>query len=233
MKRLLITISVVMAATGLSSAAPCSNGSLASYIALGAGGCTIGSNSLFGFQTVSGTAGATAITTSALAITPFGGSTSFGFTAGTTQTAEANVLLESIFTYQVSGTSYTASSITLAGSSETMDGAVTDIQNYCAGGGFGPNGVTGCAALTGALVTLDGIQQADSASFGAVGLLSITDDFTLDGGLGGSASGGNFTDQLTAESVSAVPEPFGFSLMSLGLGLVVALGALRRKGIYG
>jgi len=229
MKRLLITISVVIAPTGLSSAVPCGNGSLASYIALGASGCTIGSNTLFGFQTVSGAAGATAIATSALAITPFGGNTSFGFTAVTTQTAEANVLLESIFTYQISGSSYTAGSITLAGSSETGDGAVTDIQNYCAGGTFGPDGVTGCAALTGALVTLDGIQQTDSASFGAVGLLSLTDDFTLDGG---SASGGNFTDQFTARSVSAVPEPFGFSLMSLGLGLVLALGALGRKGIY-
>ena len=232
MKRLLIMISAVMAAAGLSSAASCGNGSLASYIALGASGCTIGTNTLFGFQTVSGTTGATAVATSALAITPFGSTTSFGFSAGTTQTAAANVLLESIFTYRVSGNSYTGSSIALAGSSETGDGAVTDIQNYCAGGTFGPNGVTGCAALTGALVTLDGIQQTDSASFGGVSLLSITDDFTLDGGLDGSASGGSFTDQFTARSVSAVPEPFGFSLMSLGLGLVLALGALRRKGIY-
>jgi len=232
MKRLLIMISTVMAAAGLSFAAPCGNGSLASYIALGASGCTIGSNTLFGFQTVSGTAGATAVATSALAIAPFGGTTSFGFTAATTQTAGANSLLESIFTYQISGNSYTGSSIALAGSSETGDGAVTDIQNYCAGGTFGPDGVTGCAATPGALVTLDGIQQTDLASFTGVGLLSITDDFTLDGGLGGSAAGGSFTDQFTARSVSAVPEPFGFSLTGLGLGLVLVLGALLKKGIY-
>ena len=220
MKGYLILISAVMATAGLSSAGPCGNGSLASYIALGAGGCTIGSNTLFGFQTVSGTAGATPIATSALAITPFGGATSFGFTAALTQTAGAKSLLETIFTYQISGNSYTGSSIALAGSSETGDGAVTDIQNYCAGGTFGSNGVTGCGAVTGALVTLDGIQQTDSASFAGVGLLSITDDFTLDGGLGGSASGGSFTDQFTARSVSAIPEPFGFSLMGLGLGLI-------------
>jgi hypothetical protein len=232
MKRLLIMISAVVAAAALGSAAPCGNDSLASYIALGAGGCTIGSNTLFSFQTVSGTAGATPIATSALAITPFGGTTSFGFTAALTQTAGANVLLESIFTYQISGNSYTGSSIALAGSSETGDGAVTDIQNYCAGGTFGPNGVTGCAGVTGALVTLDGIQQTDSASFGAVSLLSITDDFTLDGGLDGSASGGSFTDQFTARSVSAIPEPFGFWLTGFGLGLAVVLGALRKKGIY-
>jgi hypothetical protein len=232
MKRYLILISAVMATAGLSSAGPCGNGSLASYIALGAGGCTIGSNTLFGFQTVSGTAGATPIATSALAITPFGGATSFGFTAALTQTAGANSLLETIFTYQISGNSYTGSSIALAGSSETGDGAVTDIQNYCAGGTFGPDGVTGCTAVMGALVTLDGIQQTDSASFAGVSLLSITDDFTLDGGLGGSASGGSFTDQFTARSVSAVPEPFEFSLMGLGLGLVFVLRALLKKGIY-
>jgi hypothetical protein len=220
-----------MATAGLSSATPCGNGSLASYIALGASGCTIGSNTLFGFQTVSGIAGATTIATSALAITPFGGTTSFGFTATTTQTAGAGSLFESIFTYQISGNSYTGSSIALAGSSETGDGAVTDIQNYCAGASFGPDGVTGCAATPGALVTLDGIQQTDLASFAGVGLLSITDDFTLDGGLGGSASGGNFTDQFTARSVSAVPEPFGFSLMGLGLGLL-GLRAVLQKGIY-
>jgi hypothetical protein len=232
MKGLLIMISVVMTAAGLSSAAPCGNGSLASYIGLGAGGCTIGSNTLFGFQTVSGTAGATAIATSALAITPFGGTTSFGFTAATTQTAGANSLLETIFTYRISGNSYTGSSIALVGSSETGDGAVTDIQNYCAGGTFGPDGVTGCTAGAGTLVTLNGIQQTDLASFTGVGLLSITDDFTLDGGLTGSASGGSFTDQFTAGSVSAIPEPFGFSLMGLGLGLVLVLGTLLRKGTY-
>jgi hypothetical protein len=232
MKRFALTIAAVIATAGLSSAATCGNGSLASYIALGAGGCTIGSNTLFGFQTVSGTAGATPIATSALAIAPFGGATSFGFTAALTQTAGANSLLETIFTYQISGNSYTGSSIALAGSSETGDGAVTDIQNYCAGGTFGPDGVTGCAAVTSALVTLDGIQQTDSASFAGVSLLSITDDFTLDGGLGGSASGGSFTDQFTARSVSAVPEPFGFSLMGLGLGLVLVLRALLKRGIY-
>jgi hypothetical protein len=93
-------ISAIAAAAGFSSAAPCGNGSLASYIALGSGGCTIGSNTQFGFQTVSGTAGATPIATSALAIAPFAGSTSFGFTAALTQTAGANALFETIFNYR-------------------------------------------------------------------------------------------------------------------------------------
>jgi hypothetical protein len=103
---------------------------------------------------------------------------------------------------------------------------VTGIQNYCAGGTFGPDGVTGCAAVNGALVTLDGVQQTDMASLAGVSLLSITNDFTLDGGLAGSAAGGSFTDQFTAhEAVSAIPEPFGFALTALGL----AMGALLRR----
>ncbi len=226
MKGFLTIVSVVMAAAALGSAAPCVNGSLASYIALGPGGCTIGSDTLFGFQTVDGIVGATVVGTTNLAIAPFGGATSFGFTATTSQTAGAGSLIESIFTYQISGNSYIGSSIALSGSSESGDGAVTDVQNYCAGAVFGPNGVTGCAGVPGTLVTLDGIQQTDLASFSGVSLLSVTDDFTLDGGLAGSAAGGSFTDQFTARaSVSAVPEPFVFALTGLGL----AVGMLLRR----
>lgn len=226
MKGFLTIVSVVMAAAALGSATPCVNGSLASYIALGSGGCTIGSNTLFGFQTVDGIAGATVIGTMNLAIAPSGGTASFGFTATTSQTAGAGSLIESIFTYQISGNSYIGSSIALSGSSESADGAVTDIQNYCAGGGFGPNGVTGCTGVPGTLVTLDGVQQTDLASFSGVSLLSVTDDFTLDGGLAGSAAGGSFTNQFTAQAaVSAVPEPFVFALTGLGL----AVGMLLRR----
>ena len=226
MKGLLTIVSAVLAAAGLGSAAPCTNGSLAGYIALGAGGCTIGSNTLFGFESLSGVAGATPIGTANVAIAPFGGTTSFGFTATASQNAGTGTLLESIFTYKLSGNFYTGTSITLAGSSETGDGAVTGIQNYCAGGTFGPDGVTGCTAVTGALVTLDGVQQTDMASLAGVSLLSITDDFTLDGGLAGSAAGGSFTDQFTArEAVSAIPEPVELVLTGLGL----AMGMLLRR----
>ena len=222
---LTLAVSACLAAS-LCTAAPCINGSLASYIALAGGGCTIDGNTLFNFQTVSGTAGTTAIATADLLISPFGGSTSFGFTATTAKTAATGTLLESIFTYQISGNLYTGTSITLAGSSETGDGAVADVQNYCAGGTFGPSGVTGCSGLAGSLVALDGIQQTDQGTFGGVTLLSITDDFTLDGGLAGSASGGSFTNQFTAQSVAAIPEPL--SLLLAGLGL--ALAAVIKRG---
>jgi hypothetical protein len=140
-------------------------------------------------------------------------------------TATNPTLLESIFTYTISGPAFTSDTITLSGSSETADGDVSDIQNYCIGGSFGPDGVTGCNGSTsGALLTLDGIQNTDNTSIASVSLLSITDDFVLDGGQAGTASGGTFVDQYTATSTSPVPEPGPFLLTATGL----ALSAFRK-----
>lgn len=215
MRRFLCLVSMTIVVSALCSAAPtCTNGTLASYIGLGSGGCTIGANTLYDFQTVSGTAGATEIPTKDVAIAPLGGSLNPGFTATVVQSASTNTELETIFTYRISGSPYVSDSITLAGSSQTVDGAVTDIQNFCAGGTFGPDGVTGCTGSAGSLLTLNGTQNQDSTSLGPAGLLSVTDDFTLDGGLAGSASGGTITDRF-----SAVPEPLSYLLTILGLAL--------------
>lgn len=209
-----------------SPASTCNDGSLASYIGLGSGGCTIGANTLYDFQTVSGTSGATAISTADVSISPLGGDSNPGITASLTKVAGANTQLELLFTYQISGASYVGDSITLAGSSETADGAVTDIQNFCAGGIFGPGGVTGCTGFAGSLLALDGIQNQDSTVLGPASLISVTDDLTLDGGLLGSASGGTITDRF-----SAVPEPSSYFLTGLGLtlGLGVKLTSARRN----
>ena len=132
-------------------------------------------------------------------------------------------MLESIFTYKISGPAFTMDMITLSGGSETADGGVSDIQNYCVGGSFGPDGVTGCnGSASGTLLTLDGVQNTDNTSIASVSLLSITDDFVLDGGLAGTASGVAFADQFTATSTSTVPEPGVFPLTSAGLVLLVS-----------
>jgi hypothetical protein len=201
-----------------STASTCTSGTLASYIGLGSGGCTIGANTLDNFQTVSGISGATAISTADVSISPLGGTLNPGITASVTQVAGANTQLELLFTYQISGASYVGESITLAGSSESADGAVTDIQNFCAGGTFGPDGVTGCTGSAGSLLALDGVQNQASTVLGPSSFIDVTDDFTLDGGLAGSASGGTITDRF-----SAVPEPFSYFLT--GLALTLGLGA--------
>lgn len=220
MRRFVLLPSVLLAIAQMCSAAPCAVGSLASYIALGAAGCTIGTNTLDDFATLSGIAGATPISPADIAITPSGASTNAGITASVNVTATTGEVLEALFTYQISGNLYAADSITLSHSSESADGAVSDTQNYCVGGTFGPDGVTGCSGSPGSLIALDGVQNQDSQSFSPAGLLSITDDFTLDGGLAGSASGGDITDRFTV-----VPEPSGFvfTALALALGLIYRL----------
>jgi hypothetical protein len=204
----------------------CTSGTLAGYEALGAGGCSIGAVTVASFGAVSGSAGATAIDPTVVAITPGGGTTNPELTFSVDLTATTPSLLEAIFTYAISGPAFTMDTITLSNSSETADGAVTDIQNYCIGGHFGPDGVTGCTgAVSGALLALDGIQNTDQTTILGVTQLSITDDFTLDGGTAGSATGGIFADQFTSTSTTTVtPEPGGFLLTASGL----ALAAIRK-----
>lgn len=212
MRQALYSLSLLFALGAAASAATCGDGFLSSYIALGSAGCTIGNNTLFDFQALSGTGGSTEIAPAAIAIAPVGGTFNPGITVTVSETAAAGDSFEAMFTYRVSGLSYAGSSITLSGSTESPDGGVTDIQNFCAAGIFGPDGVNYCTGFTGSLLTLDGVQNQDSASFNAPGFVSLTDDLVISGGVAGSAAGGTVTDRLTA-----VPEPGSWMIIALGL----------------
>lgn len=204
---------------------PCVAGSLATYESLGASGCTIGTNVVSSFTSLSGITGATELAPDTVSITPFGGAGDPGLEFSVNDSVDAPPLLETIFTYQISGNPYTQSQIVLSNSSETVDGAVTDIQNICEDGNFGPDGVDGCPGVSDSLLTLDGIINTDSTPLSALSFLSVTDDFTLDPGTSGSASGGVFTDQFTASTT--VPEPRMTVLLG-ALGLALAATCKRR-----
>jgi hypothetical protein len=209
-------------------AGSCASGSLASYILLGSGGCTIGTNLFFSFATLSGTAGAAEISPTLVSITPSGGTTDPELSFTVDANAGTGDLLESIFTYKLSGNQYLHSTIGLSGSSETVDGAVTDIQNLCEGGTFGPDGVSGCTGTADGLVTLDGFQNSDDTPLGSPSFVNVTDDFTVDGGTEGTASGGTFTDQFQAKAASAaVPEPGG--TLPLGLSMLVLFVVWQKR----
>ncbi len=183
----------------------------------------IGANTVASFVTLTGSTGGTPISPTAVTIMPTGGTANPELTFGVSLTASAPNVDEAIFNYNISGPAYLTDVITLSGSSETGNGDVTDVQNYCVSGHFGPDGVDGCTGLSsGALVTIDGVQQTDNTSFSGPTSLSITDDFVLDSGGTGSATGGTFADQFTA--TGATPEPGAFLLT--GTGLVCAV--LRR-----
>lgn len=203
---------------------PCKPGTLADYEALGVTGCTIGSNLLSSFVTLAGTTGATELAESDISIQPLGGTSDPELDFSTSQTVEANQLLETIFTYKISGNPFTQSQIVLSKSSETGDGAVTDLQNLCSDGTFGPDGVSGCTGTPAALAALDGFQNSDQTPLAALAFLSVTDDFTLDGGTAGGASGGWFADQF--KTGAAVPEPKAVSFLAV---FAIALTAILRR----
>lgn len=221
MKQFVLLISAIASFTQLCPAASCVSGTLASYIALGPTGCTIGANNLSGFQTLNGLAGAISVSPADVTIAPTGGSLNPGITVATNASATAGMQLELLFTYRISGNSYTGISINLADSRATGDGAVSDVNDYCAGGMFGPDGVSGCSGTAGSLVLLN--TGSDLASFTAVSSLSVTDDLTFDGGTMGSAAGGSITDRF-----NAVPEPFTFLLTAAGIALAFGLRLSKR-----
>ena len=153
---------------------------------------------------ISGITGATAINPALVEIKPSDGTDDLVLKFDVTQTADTGSVLEAIFTYAISGPApFITDMTTLSNSSETVDGDVSETQNYCVGGQFGPDGVDGGTGLTsGTLLTLDGIQNTDQGSFAGATTLGITDDFVLDGGR---------RDRLAEERSSIgspLPQPF-------------------------
>jgi hypothetical protein len=76
------------------------------------------------------------------------------------------------------------------------------------------------------LVLDDGVQNSDATALSSPTLLSVTDDFTVDGGAAGTASGGIFTDQFQAE-VASTPEPGG--QLPLALFVLLIFVALQER----
>ena len=223
MKQVLLLALTAVAASQLGVAASCSSGSLATYVALGSTGCTIGGDTLTNFKILTGFSGGTPIAPGSVTLAPTGSTFAPGLTISTSQSASAGMPLEAIFTYDISGPPYNSIAAVLSGAAETADGGVTGIVNFCEGGMFGSDGVDGCMSANGSLVTLDGVQNMDSSSFSKVSSLAVTDDLTIDPGLSGTASGATLTNSFTA-----VPEPLTSTLAILGFALV---GALKTRSL--
>jgi hypothetical protein len=227
MKFVLSAFCLVMPLAFQSAAATCTAGSLASYIGLGSVGCTIGSNTLTNFAIDSGLNNGRAISPSAVNITPLGGSLDPGINTTVSQSAQANIF-EAIFTYQISGSQYQRETYTLSGASEAGGGAVTGLQNNCAGGVFDASGVLGCTGTSNTLLTLDGVQNQDSVTFALPTFLTITDDLTIDGSFG-TASAGTLVDRFSAAGPATVPEPGSSSLIAVALFTAAGLFSPRRR----
>ena len=222
MKQIVILAIGVIATSqaGLASLA-CGSGTVASYIALGSSGCTIGGDKLNNFQALTGINFSQPLDPTLITVTPGGSAFSPKLTLNLNATAQSSIL-EGLFTYRISGSNFTGDTITLSGTSATGNGVVTDIQNFCGGGMFGPDGVSGCTGNGGTLIALG--NGSFGATFAGTPFLNVTHDFTLDPGGSGTATGGQIVDQFTG---TATPEPKSLGLV--GLGLLVAV-YLTNKG---
>ncbi len=227
MKRFLFAVTLAVAA-GSTQAAPCVNGTIADYIALGASGCSIGNNNVGDFSATSLLTGATPIAAGDINVTAVSGGFGFGldFTlaAGAPPSAGPARLLDILLGYRVGGGSLIGASVALAGSAATVDGAVTAITNVCADGLF--SGFFNCGGASAGLVAVTTESFAmpfDSALLPISSFFDVFTEITLDGGLNGGAT---LTGPVSNRF--AVPEPATSALAIVAL-LGLGITGRRRK----
>jgi hypothetical protein len=228
LKILLLALASAAAVRNVSAGVVCFGASLDGYSSLGSGGCTMGTDTFASFTVLSGTLGATEIDPVDVSIQPDAQPGIPALQFNLDAEAAAGTTLEVVFTYTVSGPGLAMNMLTLSDSAETGDGAVSDIQNFCIGGTFGPDGVDGCTgSASGLLFTLDGAQNMDQAALNGAAMIAVTDDITVDGGMSGSASAGRFEDSFTdGASASTTPEPA--TILLAGFALAGTFFAIRR-----
>lgn len=231
MKKLLVAIAL-LAGSGSTYASPCVDGTLADYLALGSGGCTIAGNTLAGFSATSVLTGATPIDASNVNVTAINGASGFGldFTlaTGTPNATGPLGLLDILLGYTVSGSRLIGASLGLGLSSVSGDAAITVLENICVNGSYNDflaNGPALCGGTESAnLTTLSSDISSigsDSAGFAVSSFFDVFAELIIDGGLAGNA-------QLSGPVSTrfSVPEPSSLALMMLA---VIAVGYARSR----
>lgn len=187
-------------------AAPCVPGSLAGYIALGAGGCTIGDATFASFT--SGAAPlAIEIDPQFIFVDPLDGAGSVGVTFQLIGAAAAGEVKGNGIGYSVSGPTLVGRELALGGTMVVPDGVVTAVQ-------FAPD----------PLIVFDIGDDADLFESQALvpgTFFDIFTEITLDGGLAGFAG----LDVEVTENFR-IPEPASLAVVGLGL---AAVGWRRRR----
>ena len=204
MKQVGLIFAAWLGAAQLVSAAPCVPGTLASYIALGAGGCTIGSSVLANFTQGSALNGAVNIPLAGLDVFPAGGAANPGIVVTGNISAGNGQVFSALINYTITGNTYTNDTITLSNTTATGNGGVTDIQNFCVNGNFqAPSFASGCPMGQGSGSPLVVIGNGSETASVTATSLGITHNLEIDSGNTGTASGAVIIDQFGTSGVSS------------------------------
>jgi uncharacterized protein (TIGR03437 family) len=186
-----------LGAAHLVSAAPCVPGTLSSYIALGAGGCTIGNNVLANFAQATALNGTIDIPPSGLNVFPSGGSSNPGIVVTGNITTASGQVFSALINYTITGSTYTSDTITLSNTTATGNGAASDIQDFCPNGNFqAPTYVAQCPGGEGAGSPLVVVGNGSATASLSATSLGITHNLVIDSGTTGTASGAVIVDSF-------------------------------------
>lgn len=224
--RLFVAASIVLGSTS-AAAAPCAVGTLASYIALGATGCTVGAASFEAFSVVDVPFGSTEVSPADVLVTPLASPTP-GLTFQFDLDAAAGDLFEILVAYEVSApVGLRGVNLAIEGSSATGDGVVTAVEDLCLGGSFGSGSVIGCDGIPETLIVFDIDVERDVVEelfFAPVSSIGVVKDIAVDGGLEGTAALAS-----ASNAFHLVPEPSSVSLLSAGALGLASWRRLRRE----
>jgi hypothetical protein len=223
MRKYLLAFGLLLTMSVPSQAAPCLPGSLADYVALGSGGCTLGQATVADFTASVLALGAQAILPEDVTVTPVGR----GFDFGVSQIAGASEIFDILIRFSISALMSNLNVLSMNGASASGDGVVVAVGDTCAGGTFaGANPAAPCSGTAATAIALQdaiGLISPGTAAFPSSSFFDVFVQLTIDGGLAGTAALDGSVRTVF------VPEPSTLLVMAVGLGAVLA----RRRKFHG
>jgi hypothetical protein len=223
MRTMILVAVMMLGLPSVGAGAACVPDSLAAYISLGSGGCSIGSATVKDFSVDVLDPLASPIAAGDITVTPFDLGSGFRLDFGVVQNAAAGEFFDALVGYSVAAPALGSARLELTGATASPDGVVTAVEDLCLGDVFATDPTT-CFSGTpaGPLIVFeigDDRELVANLTFGPASFFDVFMELAIDAGLGGSAGvDGVVSTEFTR--AAAVPEPssvllFGAALLGL------------------